>query len=342
MAAIDLLAIIALPVVSSVPAARGNSGGDALDALRRSLTDPDKMDLGNSNLSGQLVPELVKLGHLQYLELYKNKIQGAIPAELGNLKSLISLDLYNNNISGTIPQSLGNLKSLVFLVSLWLILEADVSNNNLCGTIPTIGSFGHIPLNKYSPKVRVVSSGLIRPNDLVFYVRLETYRRPRAPIKLGDLRFLSKCLVSGWIRIGDFDNNGNFVSIRRYEMKDLSELIKMEMGKLTQQPSEEELEHLKMFWFDGENSGFKFMAHQGVKHSFYFCDENLEYKQVHAYYNKVNSLASQFFDGGDFDIRNVMKYNDLRLGEYYNGKKLLEVLKNAYGEYLFVGFKKEV
>lgn len=43
MAAFDLLIIVALTIFSSVPAARGNSDGDALSALRRSLTDPDKV-----------------------------------------------------------------------------------------------------------------------------------------------------------------------------------------------------------------------------------------------------------------------------------------------------------
>ncbi|KAK4404673.1 Leucine-rich repeat protein 1 [Sesamum angolense] len=158
MAGRDFLVFLALTVVSSslvLPKARGNSEGDALYALRRSLSDPDnvlqswdpnlvnpctwfhvtcnqdnhvtRVDLGNSNLSGHLVPELGKLEHLQYLELYKNNIQGEIPAELGNLKSLISLDLYNNNISGRIPPSLGNLKSVVFL---------RLNDNQLNGPIP--------------------------------------------------------------------------------------------------------------------------------------------------------------------------------------------------------------
>ncbi|KAI5433519.1 Leucine-rich repeat protein 1, partial [Lathyrus oleraceus] len=135
--------------------AHANSEGDALYTLKRSLTDPDnilqswdptlvspctwfhvtcnqdnrvtRVDLGNSNLSGHLVPELGKLEHLQYLELYKNNIQGTIPPELGNLKSLVSLDLYNNNISGTIPPSLGKLKNLVFL---------RLNDNRLTGPIP--------------------------------------------------------------------------------------------------------------------------------------------------------------------------------------------------------------
>ncbi|XXG41185.1 hypothetical protein AAC387_Pa01g1706 [Persea americana] len=183
---------VLLPLLLLLPLASSNSEGEALSALRRSLSDPDsvlqswdpnlvnpctwfhitcdhnnrvtRLDLGNSNLSGHLVPELGKLEHLQYLELYKNNIQGPIPNELGNLKSLISLDLYSNNISGTIPPSLGKLKSLVFLrlndnqlngqiprelVAVSNLKVVDVSNNNLCGTIPTTGPFEHIPLNNF-------------------------------------------------------------------------------------------------------------------------------------------------------------------------------------------------
>ncbi|OAY66351.1 Somatic embryogenesis receptor kinase 1 [Ananas comosus] len=148
---------LAVSLVLALLASSGsaNSEGDALYALRRSLSDPDnvlqswdptlvnpctwfhitcnqdnrvtRVDLGNSNLSGHLVSELGRLEHLQYLELYKNNIQGTIPADLGNLKSLISLDLYNNNITGTIPPSLGKLKSLVFL---------RLNDNRLTGQIP--------------------------------------------------------------------------------------------------------------------------------------------------------------------------------------------------------------
>ncbi|CAH1432096.1 unnamed protein product [Lactuca virosa] len=192
------LVIVLVAAAEFTSTVSGNSEGDALYALRRSLNDPDKVlqswdpnlvspctwfhitcnqanhvtrvDLGNSNLSGHLVPELGKLEHLQYLELYKNTIQGTIPAEIGNLKSLISLDLYNNNISGKIPPSLGKLKSLVFLrlndnhltgriprelVGASSLKVVDVSNNNLCGTIPTTGPFEHIPLNNFENNPRL-------------------------------------------------------------------------------------------------------------------------------------------------------------------------------------------
>ncbi|URE48217.1 receptor kinase 1 [Musa troglodytarum] len=192
------LAVVLAVALLSPRLVSSNSEGDALYALRKSLSDPDnvlqswdptlvnpctwfhvtcdrdsrvtRVDLGNSNLSGHLVPELGHLEHLQYLELYKNNIQGTIPAEFGNLKSLISLDLYNNNISGVIPPTLGKLKSLVFLrlndnhltgqiprelAKTSSLKVVDVSNNDLCGTIPTTGPFEHIPLNNFENNPRL-------------------------------------------------------------------------------------------------------------------------------------------------------------------------------------------
>ncbi|KAK4764150.1 hypothetical protein SAY87_013588 [Trapa incisa] len=115
-----------------------------------------QLDLGNAKLSGRLVPELGKLGLLQYPELYMNNLEGPIPKEIGGLKSLVSLDLYHNNLTGSIPSVLSGLSNLKFLrlnikrlngrIS-WqltqlgnLKISQDVSNNDLCGTIPTSGS----------------------------------------------------------------------------------------------------------------------------------------------------------------------------------------------------------
>ncbi|XP_020585498.1 LRR receptor kinase BAK1-like [Phalaenopsis equestris] len=199
-----VLALAAVILTLLSPSTSSNSEGDALYALRRSLNDPDnvlkswdptlvnpctwfhitcnqdnrvtRVDLGNSNLSGHLVPDIAKLEHLQYLELYKNNIEGTIPRELGNLNSLISLDLYNNNISGTIPPQLGKLKSLVFLrlndnklsgkiprelTGISSLKVLDVSNNDLCGTIPTIGPFERIPMNNFENNPRLEGPELL-------------------------------------------------------------------------------------------------------------------------------------------------------------------------------------
>ncbi|KAL0891456.1 hypothetical protein Bca101_015439 [Brassica carinata] len=162
----------------------GNAEGDALSALKNSLSDPNKVlqswdatlvtpctwfhvtcnpdnsvtrvDLGNANLSGQLVMQLGQLPNLQYLELYSNNITGPIPEQLGNLTELVSLDLYLNNLSGPIPSSLGRLKKLRFLrlnnnslsgeiprslTAVSSLQVLDLSNNPLTGDIPVNGSF---------------------------------------------------------------------------------------------------------------------------------------------------------------------------------------------------------
>ncbi|KAF7842619.1 BRASSINOSTEROID INSENSITIVE 1-associated receptor kinase 1 [Senna tora] len=94
----------------------GNAEVNALIALKNNLADPNNVlqswdptqvnpcmwfrvrcnsdnrvthiDLGDENLSGQLVPQLGQLLNLQYLELYQNNISGKIPDEFGNLTNL--------------------------------------------------------------------------------------------------------------------------------------------------------------------------------------------------------------------------------------------------------------
>ncbi|KAL8152344.1 hypothetical protein V2J09_010104 [Rumex salicifolius] len=133
----------------------GNAEGDALNALKSSLSDPNnvltswdptlvnpctwfhvtcnpdnsviRVDLGNANLSGQLVSELGQLPNLQYLELYSNNISGGIPDSFGNLTNLVSLDLYLNKLDGSIPHTFGRLSKMRFL---------RLNNNSLTGTIP--------------------------------------------------------------------------------------------------------------------------------------------------------------------------------------------------------------
>ncbi|KAJ8768923.1 hypothetical protein K2173_023918 [Erythroxylum novogranatense] len=174
------------------PSISTNSDGNALHALRKTLSDPTnvlqswdpslvnpctwfhvtcdaknrviRLDLGNSNVSGTLGPELGQLKHLKYLELYNNDISGKIPKELGNLKSLVSLDLYGNKFEGEIPKSFAKLKSLTFLrlnnnkltgsiprelATLSSLKVFDVSNNDLCGTIPVDGPFASFPMESF-------------------------------------------------------------------------------------------------------------------------------------------------------------------------------------------------
>ncbi|KAI5661182.1 hypothetical protein M9H77_20505 [Catharanthus roseus] len=174
------------------PALSTNSEGNALHALRSRLVDPEnvlqswdptlvdpctwfhvtcnadnhvvRLDLGNSNISGSLGPELGELKHLQYLELYRNNIGGKIPKELGNLENLISMDLYDNRFEGKIPKSFSKLKYIRFLrlndnkltgsiprelTKLSNLKVFDVSNNDLCGTIPVDGPFASFSMKSF-------------------------------------------------------------------------------------------------------------------------------------------------------------------------------------------------
>ncbi|XP_018675199.2 LRR receptor kinase BAK1 isoform X2 [Musa acuminata AAA Group] len=161
-----------------------NMEGDALHNLKTNLNDPNnvlqswdptlvnpctwfhvtcnndnsviRVDLGNAQLSGTLVPQLGQLKNLQYLELYSNNISGTIPSDLGNLTNLVSLDLYLNSFTGKIPDSLGKLTKLRFLrlnnnslsgpipkslTNITALQVLDLSNNNLSGEVPSTGSF---------------------------------------------------------------------------------------------------------------------------------------------------------------------------------------------------------
>lgn len=205
-----ILPLISLLAISSADA---NLEGDALYALKTAVVDPGnvleswdptlvdpctwfhvtcdsqnrvtRLDLGNANLSGKLVPELEKLQQLQYLELYMNNFEGHIPKELGGLKSLVSLDLFSNNLTGHIPSSLSKLSNLKFLrlndnkltgriprelTKLPNLKIFNVSNNDLCGTIPTSGSFSKFTQESFANNPRLEGP------ELLGFVRYDSER----------------------------------------------------------------------------------------------------------------------------------------------------------------------
>ncbi|CAD6263489.1 unnamed protein product [Miscanthus lutarioriparius] len=197
---------VVLSVVVGVSPVVANTEGDALYSLRQSLKDnnnvlqswgptlvnpctwfhvtcnPDnsviRLDLGNAQLSGPLVPQLGQLKNMQYLELYSNNISGPIPPELGNLTNLVSLDLYLNNFTGGIPDTLGQLSKLRFLrlnnnslsgqipktlTNINSLQVLDLSNNNLSGGVPSSGSFSLFTPISFANNPNLCGPGTTKP-----------------------------------------------------------------------------------------------------------------------------------------------------------------------------------
>ena len=85
------------------------------------------LELYENGLSGQILPDLGSLDHLQLLDLSWNRLNGQIPAELGNLYNLRRLYLEGNLLSGQAPPELGNLHNLTVL---------HLYGNRLSGRVP--------------------------------------------------------------------------------------------------------------------------------------------------------------------------------------------------------------
>ena len=83
--------------------------------------------LSAHDLIGSIPPDLVRLTHLETLNLERNTLAGPIPTELANLDSLKTLILGVNRLSGQIPSELGNLSNLE---------DLRLRRNNLTGPIP--------------------------------------------------------------------------------------------------------------------------------------------------------------------------------------------------------------
>ncbi|XP_059297101.1 BRASSINOSTEROID INSENSITIVE 1-associated receptor kinase 1-like isoform X3 [Lycium ferocissimum] len=138
----------------------GNTEGDALNALKTNLADPNSVlqswDPTLVNPCTWFHVTCNNENSVTRVELYSNNISGRIPNELGNLTELVSLDLYLNNLIGPIPASLGKLQKLRFLrlnnnslsggipmslTTIGALQVLDLSNNHLTGAVPVNGSF---------------------------------------------------------------------------------------------------------------------------------------------------------------------------------------------------------
>ena len=107
--------------------AEDGTGGVELWDECYSIENTSILDLSNSNLSGEIPPEIGDLTNLTELLLQYNHLSGSIPPEIGNLTNLQYLWLHFNQFTGSIPSEIGNLTSLISL---------KIGDNQLTGSIP--------------------------------------------------------------------------------------------------------------------------------------------------------------------------------------------------------------
>ncbi|KAH7842958.1 hypothetical protein Vadar_011065 [Vaccinium darrowii] len=93
-----------------------------------------RLALKSQDLPGMLPSELVRLPHLQDIDLSRNYLNGTIPPEWGSMK-LVNISLLGNRLTGPIPKEFGNISTLANLT---------VEFNQLSGLIPK--ELGSLPL----------------------------------------------------------------------------------------------------------------------------------------------------------------------------------------------------
>ncbi|KAG5551528.1 hypothetical protein RHGRI_009819 [Rhododendron griersonianum] len=93
-------------------------------SLDKDRDDPSA--LKTQDLQGTLPSELVRLTHLEDIDLSRNYLNGTIPPEWGSMK-LVNISLLGNRLTGPIPKEFGNMSTLESL---------SLEFNQLSGPIP--------------------------------------------------------------------------------------------------------------------------------------------------------------------------------------------------------------
>jgi len=92
-----------------------------------SIENTTELSLSNSEINGNIPPEIGHFTNLTYLNLSNNQLTGSIPLEIGQLTNLWHLDLSYNQLIGTMPYEIGDLTNLSRL---------RLHNNLLSGIVP--------------------------------------------------------------------------------------------------------------------------------------------------------------------------------------------------------------
>ena len=156
-----------------------------------SLSNLQRLELGNNKLTGEIPTELGRLSNLQRLELSNNKLTGEIPTELGSLGNLELLLLGSNQLTGEIPMELGDLSNLETLV---------IKINQLGGEIPKeLGNLSNLEIlslmaNRLTGEIPMELGGL---SNLITLELNYNYLTGQIPTELGNLSNLNTLMLYG-------------------------------------------------------------------------------------------------------------------------------------------------
>ena len=126
------------------------------------LTNLQRLDLQDNQLSGEIPASLGTLDRLRVLSLKDNQLTGQIP-DLASLQTLFFLELSGNQLSGEIPASLGSLDALRVL---------DLQDNDLTGEIPA--ELGTLTLLKTTRFANNALTGCV-PHGLRFLLDVDEF-----------------------------------------------------------------------------------------------------------------------------------------------------------------------
>ena len=96
-------------------AVRGNNLTGPIPAAIGSLDQLDALDLSTNSLTGQIPPEIARLGLVRIILLGENDLTGSLPAEMGGMSSLESLHVAHTRLVGPVPETFANLNLRRFL-----------------------------------------------------------------------------------------------------------------------------------------------------------------------------------------------------------------------------------